>query len=369
MEELNLNKTDSLKYSDYLLKSRDSNQPLYNTIDKLGNIHKPLVLVGLGPHSKRIYMHYFKKYDIVPKLIIELYSKKAEVEEYLNAYQVKTVTYYIDDQLKDNNSLSVEAQSQLKEILKREKITHAIISTEPKAHFSYIRFFLENGIHTLTDKPITSPERVSLEPQMAKKIEYDFNLLVNLCESSKKNVTCQVQCQRRWHKGYQFIRDLMEEYILSYRIPITSIEVYHCDGMWNMPDEFLFRENHPYKYGYGKLFHSGYHFIDLACWLINLNNLLPSKRADNVELYSSVVRPDDFLEVISKENYQDLFHTNKFDDIFNNKKDYHLDEYGEIDYHGLLQFKRGDHPITTCTLNLVQNGYSRRSWPNLPEDT
>ena len=33
-------------------------------------------------------------------------------------------------------------------------------------------------------------------------------------------------------------------------------------------------ENHPYKYGYGKLFHSGYHFIDLLAEFVKLNKFV-----------------------------------------------------------------------------------------------
>jgi hypothetical protein len=35
-----------------------------------------------------------------------------------------------------------------------------------------------------------------------------------------------------------------------------------------MPSEYTSREGHPYRYGYGKLVHSGYHFVDLFAWLV-----------------------------------------------------------------------------------------------------
>lgn len=39
-----------------------------------------VVLVGLGPHAKRIYMKCFQVNDMEPILIIDLESKKNEVE-------------------------------------------------------------------------------------------------------------------------------------------------------------------------------------------------------------------------------------------------------------------------------------------------
>ena len=33
----------------------------------------------------------------------------------------------------------------------------------------------------------------------------------------------------------------------------------------------ILRDNHPYKYGYGKLLHSGYHFVDLISIFLRAN--------------------------------------------------------------------------------------------------
>lgn len=328
---------------------------------------RSIVLVGLGPHAKRIYMHYFNKYGIVPKIIIELESKRNEVEEYLHDNKLKVQTVFVQDNYKNAEELPIESKHELLKLIKEFHITHAIISTEPKAHFSYSRFFMKHNINTLIDKPITSPINVSNEPIMAKKIEMDFNYLLGLYQEMDQ--MCQIQCQRRWHPGYQFIRNTLKEVVETYGIPITSMDVYHCDGMWNMPDEFIFRENHPYKYGYGKLFHSGYHFIDLACWLMGVNKGLANKQADNVELYAAPIYPSDFMNIINQQDYQLLFQNSKFDSVFENKMSFGFEQHGEIDFYSLMQFKEGNTPITTVTLNLLQNGFTRRSWVDLPEDT
>lgn len=36
--------------------------------------------------------------------------------------------------------------------------------------------------------------------------------------------------------------------------------------------EMCTRDYHPYKYGYGKLMFSGYHFVDLLMWLLSIND-------------------------------------------------------------------------------------------------
>ena len=40
---------------------------------------KNIMLVGLGPHSKRIYMNYFKNHNIIPSIIVDLESNKESV--------------------------------------------------------------------------------------------------------------------------------------------------------------------------------------------------------------------------------------------------------------------------------------------------
>jgi hypothetical protein len=139
--------------------------------------------------------------------------------------------------------------------------------------------------------------------------------------------------------------------------------------MWNMPDEFIFRENHPYKYGYGKLFHSGYHFIDLMCWLLKLNNTLDEKIAETVELYASATRPNDFMEIFNRSDYENVFGEKLFEQEFELRNSGYFNKFGELDFFSLMQFKRNENVITTCNLSLMQTGFSRRSWTELPLDT
>ena len=69
---------------------------------------KPIsvALIGLGPHAKRIYLNYFKKYRINLSLVVELDSNKEVTENYLyeNGFKnTKIIT--LDDKYKDNKHL------------------------------------------------------------------------------------------------------------------------------------------------------------------------------------------------------------------------------------------------------------------------
>lgn len=329
-----------------------------------------VVLVGMGPHAKRIYMNCFSKNQMEPVLIIDLDVKKEEITKYVEKNNLSSDTYFVKEKYRDAEELSDYDKKEITKKLESLNITHAIIATEPKAHFSYIKFFLENNIHILVDKPLTAPTSVSTDLSKAHKIEEDYLVIKNLYAKAKENnINMEIQCQRRWHRGYRFIYKVTKELVKTYGIPITSIQLSHCDGMWNMPSEFIFRENHPYKYGYGKLFHSGYHFIDLLAWFESINHVLENKCPNNVELYVATVRPNDFVNMVNEADYNNLLKSKRFHNVFHNINDYHFDEYGELDVHSVLQFKQNEKVISTATINLMQNGFSRRSWDILPEDT
>ena len=329
-----------------------------------------LVLVGLGPHARRIYMHSFRKYQLQPDLVVELESERARVEAYFAAAGYRPELIFVPDAARDAKSLDPATARSLLVRMSELGVTHAVISTEPKAHFAYVDFFLTHHINVLTDKPITAPVAVSTDERRSALIESEFNLLNDRYESARAvaDVTCQVQCQRRWHEGYRHARGLVEQCVRDYGVPITSIDVYHCDGMWNMPDEFFLRENHPYKYGYGKLFHSGYHFIDLMCWFHSVNAALPGKLPDSAEVYAAAVRPSDFFTMINQDDYRRLLGTDRFASHLDEEHVGRAEQFGEIDLHALVQFRRGARTVTTASLNLLQNGFSRRAWDFLPAD-
>ena len=45
---------------------------------------KNVLLIGIGPHAKRIYINYLKTHRVNLKLVVELESNKDKTIEYLN---------------------------------------------------------------------------------------------------------------------------------------------------------------------------------------------------------------------------------------------------------------------------------------------
>ena len=322
---------------------------------------KNVALVGIGPHAKRIYLNYFKKHKVNLALVIDLNSQKESIKKYLSENGFKnTKIFTIDDKYKDDEHLSEELSSNLLAVCNTLEITHLIISTEPKGHFMYLEFALKNNINVLTDKPITvSKNMTSL--RSIEKVRKQYYEILELAKHSKG--TCKVMCQRQYHRGYEKIKEVLTDVVDEYKMPITNIDIFHSDGAWEMPHD-LEKENHPYKYGYGKLFHSGYHFIDLLSDFIKINDSLGgNKSIVSGEVYSKVFTPNDEMNILNIEDYKRLFKDQIIPEYYNENSNPNFNKYGEKDYHGLLTFyNKNDFPITTANLNLLHNGVSRRSW-------
>lgn len=322
---------------------------------------KKIMLIGLGPHSKRIYFNYFKKHNFEPIILVDLKSNYKKVKEYLEENGFKdTIIWCLPDKYKDDENMSKKYEKELKELCDKNEITHIISSTEPKAHNMYLEFALKYNINILSDKPITVIKGMNELKNIEKIREQYYNLLNKY---NKQTCNCKIMCQRQYHRGYSYIKKILSEVIKKYNVPITYIDIYHCDGNWEMPHD-LNKENHPYKYGYGKLFHSGYHFIDLLAELLKLNNLTSSyKHLVSGTLYGNVFTPNDEKEVFNKDDFKNIFKNDDITGIYENLEKEDFKNYGEKNFYGQLNFKnKNNRLITTANLNLLHYGFSRRGW-------
>lgn len=340
---------------------------------------KKIALIGLGPHARRIYYPYFEnrrgtKKDVELTLVVDLDINRNTIERYLGEQKLKPKKIvYLNSK---EQITPAAADGGVAKLFLELGITHAIIATEPKAHKAYLKLCIEHGIPVLVDKPITAP--VNLMPtneSVAVTNMYDPALAIKedvleLHELIRQHPASRVlvQCQRRQHEGYELIRKMLDEAIKTYNVPITYLNIHHSDGMWNMPGELHSRENHPYKYGYGKLMHSGYHFIDLMYTFLRLNLQLESKRPDAVSIFNQTLRPLDHYESINGDDYRQLLGEGQYG-LPDNPLNASRDSYGELDSYSQLQLLKAGKVLTTAQLSLMQSGFSQRAWPMLPKDT
>ena len=76
--------------------------------------HRSIALIGLGPHAKRIYLHYIKKHNENLALVVDLKSEKDNVRKYLDENGFKnTKIFCIEDKYKDYLELPEDIASNL----------------------------------------------------------------------------------------------------------------------------------------------------------------------------------------------------------------------------------------------------------------
>lgn len=319
-----------------------------------------VIIIGSGPHSERTYYPFCSKFNINPVAVIDLESMKERVEKDINIYGWNSEMIFLEDQFRDALQLPKKMIDSLNQLIEDKHVNYVIISTEPKGHMMYIDFFSKKSVHMLIEKPITAPRTLhTLEDVALIKESYE-----KIIRQRNPEFQCKVMCQRKFNQGYIFIRQLLIDVISKHNIPITSLLINHCDGNWILPHD-LFYENHPYKYGYGKLFHSGYHFIDLLCDLVKLNGYITKeKQITSARLFSSFQMAKDDSAIVSKSDLFRLFQGQEIPEYYKDDKnciDY--SEMGEKNIYTQIEFKNAQGAnICVANLNIGQIGFSRRGW-------
>lgn len=335
---------------------------------------KNIMLIGAGPHSRRIHIPILdsikNQYNYVINSIVDLQSQKETIEKYLvdNKRNIKERIYLSEDESKiKNNKLTSSLIKKLDIIVKENKIDAIFICTEPSSHVAYAIWGLNNGLHILMDKPISTPTNLSNSTKSIKQINKDYAILHKLYLKQKKkypNLVFELLAQRRYHAAFVKIKELIDEVTQKTGVPITSFQTTHCDGQWRMPKEIIEQNYHPYNQGYGKCSHSGYHSIDIINWLVMSSIKNEKQFPHNIEIFSNFMYPKDFINQLPFENYIKMFDSSEM--LGYNISDYikKTKNFGEIDAQISITYKNKYNQITTIgQWNLLHNSFSQRNWP------
>lgn len=103
-------------------------------------MHTPsILLIGCGPHAKRVYIpklkEFEKEFKVKIKGIVELTDNKEEVMKFVSRY-FANVNYIFTDKFpsKMKHDLPQELENELDRIVIEEKINAVIIATDPLNH-------------------------------------------------------------------------------------------------------------------------------------------------------------------------------------------------------------------------------------------
>lgn len=327
----------------------------------------PLLLIGLGAHAKRIYykiaMRDGVEFGFKISHIIDIDKKRTDIGSFLQTQNDnKTPVMYITSPDRTNGHLQPTLMRQLNHIVESEGIVGVIIATDPASHAAYSRWALSQGLSILMDKPVSVHTNASTDPSVPKMLEKDYRELLNEYGTAKKNhprLLFSLMAQRRFHPAFQKMKSLIREVCLRTNCPITSIQSFHGDGQWRLPQELSDITYHGYTEGYGKCSHSGYHFFDTVSWLLEAAEG-KNKTIDSVEISVNAVRPNDYLAQITPADYKKLFPS--YDTPTRENPNRPIRTYGEIDAFCSFAFKHKGVTMTLGSVNLAHNSFSQRGW-------
>jgi hypothetical protein len=297
--------------------------------------------------------------------IIDLESQRDEITNRLEYLELKPENiFFLPDpqQHIDEWAIRTDFEPIFNELMDKKGAIKVYIAAELKAHEGYLRYCVENGIPSLTEKPIFAPIiNGRFEPRL---IESTMQYL--LSEKNRRQAKHSVMTLSRYHKIYNdVVMDTLKSKMIELQAPLTSLHLRHAGGVWNLHREYEYREDHPYKYGYGMIMHGGYHYIDLIAQFLQLNQLIFPNTGFTLTLSSYVAYPSDQNNRISK-----IF-SERFDD---NCPDWasigeNSSKYGETDVTTTfcLKEKLSGRTITLGTISLEQTTPSVRSWKDFPK--
>ncbi|MGM3191765.1 Gfo/Idh/MocA family oxidoreductase [Dickeya dadantii subsp. dieffenbachiae] len=330
-----------------------------------------LLLIGFGPHAKRIYYPLLEASCDDPALnlcaAVDFISAKRRIDAYLADKRLQPEILYFNDSDNSQTELGADARKRLDDVVRKYAINGVIIATEPLAHMPYARWALESGLSILMDKPISSYEGISTSIEKSIKLAEDYQVLNALYQKQRRDNPDQVfslMAQRRYQTSFNLIKRYIAECFAQTHCPVTNVQTFHSDGQWRMPTEMVEQHYHPYNQGYGKCSHSGYHYFDIVPFVLEAG-FGDGKQFDNIDVFSMAIRPDDVLSQLALDDYRALFGKRRFDESN------HYDEkqlglllgtFGEVDCSSNICFKSGDRTLTAASINLCHNGYSQRNW-------
>lgn len=324
-----------------------------------------IALVGVGPHARRVYVPALQRlrarFGVEVSLVVELKEKEAEVRAYFGARELRPEFLFVEP---FTQHMPPEVRALLGRAAREHPLEGVIIATEPLSHAAYAHWALEERLHVLMDKPVTTRENAATDSRQAVGIHGDYESLLSAYGRLQKHkqTLFSINVQRRYHPGFQRVLELLQEVAGKTGCPITSLHSSHADGQWRLPSEMLSLGYHGYNQGHGKVSHSGYHFLDLAWWLYQGVAHTTGKLAEHAEVFSSFQGPAGYLHQLDARDHERLFGpeyraTHPRDEAALRSR---LRDFGELDAFTTIRLLEGGERVCHFTLELLHTSFSRR---------
>jgi predicted dehydrogenase len=322
-----------------------------------------IILVGLGAYARARYIPLIEEAVSSGRAsalhVVELDSARDNVDAFFRTRACKPASVSsVPDLRRRAIWYSGHGEDVLTALARPE--TKVIIATEPKAHLGYLRSALGLGLDCLVDKPVILPMGSNGLPA-ADRLIGAVAELKEICD--RTGGRCVVMTPRRYNAVYELIGRYARRASRNLGTPVTYIGIEHHAGVWNTEEEILSREDHPYRYGYGMLCHSGYHYIDILSGLLAHNEEHFGRLAIELDVHRASaadqvgqIGPDPVRRLRGDAPVARLFPAPPF--------------WGETDIVSSGAARRPGSRETVCLfrLDLLQTSVSLRNWRQLPTD-
>lgn len=324
-----------------------------------------ILIIGIGPHARRFYAPNLKAMESEGKLrvvgMIDLMSQQQVIDAWLAKEGLGWPMHYLPP---FREPIPADVSEQLSKILETSAANAVIISTDPLSHKLYALWALRNRLNILLDKPVTTAVDAVSSLDAANRIAEDYEDVSEARATHYPRGTFILCSHRRFHPGIDYAMDMVREVSAQTGCPATNIHGYHSDGQWRLPSEIISQEHHSYHHGHGKISHSGFHFLD-TLYRFRKAGAASGKSCDQVCLSASFLKPEGFLEQITRADYRKLFGAD-YDRTFSIEKEEQSQEQfakcGEMDVEASFEFQTGGKTAGLASISLLHGGFSRRSW-------
>lgn len=350
--------------------------PTPRTLKQLHVMQVRALIVGLGHHARRVYLPAFSAPGLRAKLVlgVDLKSQEKSIDSFLKEKGFSGMEMvYVEafNVLCWTRNLPPAVDQLLTSEIQRLRINAMVISADPLVHMVYALWGLQRGLHILMDKPISTRLDAACSVEAARGIWADFEELVRVQEvklALGQSLIVSVAAQRRYHEGFQYVCDLIEEVSSEYQQPVTNIQSYHSDGQLRLPEEMKNITYHSFNQGHGKISHSGYHFIDMLVEFYKAGTKSirdPQKVASRASVSCVGVRPQSVFRLQTHEDWSRVlpgYHEQLKYEARNLMAEFQ-GSYGEVDAQIQVVFQDENmEPLALGNINLIHNGFSRRCW-------
>lgn len=329
---------------------------------------KNVLVIGVGPHARRSHLPTLASGQAAGLIAdlhgVDIIGAAGPQTSFLSEEGSRAVPMTLIEPFEPQlPQLPSNVEHTLDRTVAKRRIDAVIVATEPAYHRVYVHWALDRGLSVLLDKPLSIRPHASTNATQAAAIRTDFDDLLehyHRARDAHPDIMVSVQAQRRYHPAFWQMRSLISEVAASTGCPVTSIQSFHSDGQWRLPNELVDLAYHGYSSGYGKCAHSGYHFFDIVPWLANAAQH-SDHPLDSITVTSHITRPSDVLSHMDLADYERLLPG--FADA-NPYTAEHLQAlthgFGEVDAFISAALRNGDRTMTLASINLIHNGFSQR---------